>query len=143
MRASQLHENIYRKSHGEEPSERSLGFALSIIILILGTTRLYLGLGWGMFLVLISAIFLLLTLFWAAPLRPLNKIWFRFGLLLFRITNPFLMGIVFFITIFPIGIIIRILGKDPLRLKFNKEIRSYWLERAPPEDSTNNMRNQF
>jgi hypothetical protein len=73
-------------------------------------------------------------------LAPLNRLWFRFGLLLGKIVTPIVMLLVFVLTVVPTGIVMRLLGKDPLRRKFDKSASSYWVSRdAPPGP----MRNQF
>ena len=72
-------------------------------------------------------------------LSPLNKIWFKFGIILGKIISPFIMGIIFFLVVTPIGIIMRTLGKDLLNLKYNKN-NSYWIEKSGPKSK---MKNQF
>ena len=70
---------------------------------------------------------------------PLNKIWFKFGLLLGRIVSPLVMVIIFFLVVTPIGLLMRILNKDLLNLKFNKS-KSYWIEK---NEQKSKMKNQF
>jgi large-conductance mechanosensitive channel len=69
----------------------------------------------------------------------LNKIWFKFGIFLGKIISPIIMGIIFFLVVTPIGLIMRILGKDLLNLKFNNK-KSYWIEKNGPKSK---MKNQF
>ena len=88
---------------------------------------------------LISLIFLILGLFNSRILTPLNKIWFKFGILLGKIISPLVMGIIFFFVVTPIGLFMKLLKKDLLNLKFNNN-RSYWIEKAEPRS---NMKNQF
>ena len=88
---------------------------------------------------LISLGFLILGLKNSKLLTPFNKLWFRFGLLLGKIISPLIMGIIFFIVVTPIGIIMRLLRKDLLNLKFNQK-NSYWIEKTGPKSK---MRNQF
>jgi hypothetical protein len=76
-------------------------------------------------------------------LNPLNRLWLKFGLLLYKIVNPIVLGLLFFATIAPIGLIMRLTGKDFLRLKLDREAKSYWIERAPPGPSPQSMRNQY
>ena len=72
-------------------------------------------------------------------LTPLNKVWFKFGLLLGRIISPIVMGIIFFLVVTPIGLLMRFLQKDLLNLKFNKR-NTYWIEKSGPKSK---MKNQF
>ena len=87
-----------------------------------------------------SAIFLFLGLINSKLLTPLNKAWFIFGMFLGKIVSPFVMGIIFFLVVTPIGFIMKILGKDLLRLKFNKNVHTYWIEKS---DQKSKMKNQF
>ena len=86
-----------------------------------------------------SLIFLILGLINSRTLTPLNKLWFKFGILLGKIVSPIIMGIIFFLVVTPIGFIMRILGKDVLNLKFNAN-KSYWIEKTGPKSK---MKNQF
>ena len=73
-------------------------------------------------------------------LRPANRLWFRFGILLGKCATPIVMALVFFLTVVPIGLIMRALGKDLLKKKIDKSATSYWIER---EESVGSMKNQF
>ena len=91
---------------------------------------------WSLF---ISLIFLILGLLNSKILTPLNKLWAKFGIFLGKIISPIIMGIIFFFVVTPTGIIMRILGKDILNLKYNKN-KSYWIEKNGPKSK---MKNQF
>lgn len=88
---------------------------------------------------------LLLTVAIVRPawLAPANRLWMRFGLLLHKITNPLIMGLVFFLTVTPTGLIMRAMGKDPLNRKLDRAAKSYWIEREPPGPAPETMINQF
>ena len=88
---------------------------------------------------IVAIIFLTLGLLNSKILTPLNKIWFKFGLILGKIISPIIMSIVFFIVVTPISFIMRILGKDVLNLKYNNN-KSYWIEKSGPKSK---MKNQF
>jgi len=91
---------------------------------------------WSLF---ISLIFLILGLLNSSILSPLNKIWFKFGILLGKIISPLVMGVIFFIVVTPIGILMKILKKDLLNLKYNNS-KSYWIIKKGPKSE---MKNQF
>ena len=76
-------------------------------------------------------------------LAPLNRWWTKFGLLLHRLVSPIVLGILFFTTIMPIGLGMRLFGKDFLRLRLDKHIDTYWIERTPAGPTADSMRNQF
>ncbi len=121
-------------------SNRSFGIVFFIVFVLIaiypiinqGELRL-----WSL---IISFLFLVLGLLNSKILTPLNKIWFKFGLFLGKIISPIIMGIIFFLVVTPIGLIMRLLGKDVLNLKLNKKESSYWIEKVGPKS---NMKNQF
>ena len=87
----------------------------------------------------ISIIFLILGLINSKILTPLNRLWFKFGIFLGKIISPIIMALIFFIVVTPIGLIMRLLRKDLLNLKYNKS-RSYWIKKNGPKSK---MKNQF
>ena len=111
----------------ELPSNRKFGFFFAFIFVIAAlyfyiissTTFTY------MFLAL-AIIFVTITLFAADVLLPFNKIWMNFGLLLGMIVSPFIMGIIFFGIFTPVGFVIRLVGRDELRLA-PRELKTYWI----------------
>ena len=88
---------------------------------------------------IISSIFLILGMLNSKILTPLNNLWFEFGKFLGKIISPLIMGIIFFFVVTPIGLTMRLLGKDLLNLKFNLN-KSYWIEKNDPKSK---MKNQF
>jgi len=88
---------------------------------------------------LVGLIFLILGILNSKFLTPLNKLWFKFGLLLGQIISPIVMGIIFFLVVTPIAFIMRLLGKDVLRLK-KKSDNSYWIKKTGLKSK---MKNQF
>jgi hypothetical protein len=145
MMAPYLHEDLTR--HTEEPrsSERNLGVTFAVVLALIGVLRLYRGsgTGTGFYWLAAAAAFLACAYLWTAPLRPLNIVWHRLGLLLFAVVSPIVMGVVFYTTVAPIGLLMRFFGKDPLRLKIDRAARSYWIERNPPGPAGPQMKNQF
>ena len=120
-------------------SNRSFGIVFFVVFLFIALYPLsYSGeiIKWSL---VISLIFLLLGLVNSKILTPLNKIWFKFGIFLGNIISPIIMAIVFFLVVTPIGLIMRVLRKDLLNLKFNAK-KSYWIEKNGPKSK---MKNQF
>ena len=76
-------------------------------------------------------------------LAPLNRAWLYVGLLLQRVVSPVVLGILFFLTVTPIGLLMRLTGKNPLRLGFDREAQSYWIDRQPPGPAPDTMPRQF
>ena len=120
-------------------SNRSFGIVFFVVFLLIALYPLTYGGEIRIWSLIISIIFLILGLLNSKILAPLNKIWFKFGILLGRIVSPLIMGIIFFLVVTPIGFIMRLLGKDLLNLKYNKN-KSYWIEKNGPKSK---MKNQF
>lgn len=89
-----------------------------------------------------AAVFLGLALYADHLLAPLNKLWFRFGLLLHSVVSPLVMGGLFYGAVTPVALVLRAMGKDILRLK-QDDAKSYWIERTPPGPAKNSMGQQF
>lgn len=124
----------------ERGSEKSFGIVFAVVFAIVGA---YLfnksgALVWWPFIVS----FILLVLAFAMPsvLRLPNIWWFKFGILLGSIIAPLVMAVVYLIVMVPIGLLIRLSGKDLLRLKLDPQTDSYWIERETPPQP---MKNQF
>ena len=120
-------------------SNRSFGYVFFAFFLIIAVYPLTTGGNLKYWSIILSLIFLILGLLKSSILSPLNKLWFKFGLLLGSIISPIVMGIVFFIVITPISLIMKILGKDLLNLDKNKG-NTYWIEKTGPKST---MKNQF
>ena len=120
-------------------SNRSFGIVFFIVFLLIALYPLLKGNDLRIWSLIISFIFLALGLINSKILTPLNRLWFKFGLLLGKFISPLIMGIIFFIVVTPIGIIMRLLKKDLLNLKFNKK-ETYWIDKSGPKSK---MKNQF
>ena len=120
-------------------SNRSFGIVFFVVFLLIALYPLIYAGEIRIWSLIISLIFLILGLLNSKILAPLNKIWFKFGILLGKIVSPLIMGIIFFLVVTPIGFIMRLLGKDVLNLKYNKN-KSYWIEKNGPKSK---MKNQF
>jgi hypothetical protein len=143
MSSQHLHEDLARHSDEPRSSERNLGITFAVVLALIGVLKLYRGNASGLYWIAAAVPFLICAYLWVAPLRPLNVIWHRIGIFLFNVINPIVMAIVFFASVVPIGLLMRYLGKDPLRLKFDRAARSYWIERDPPGPAGETMKNQF
>ena len=120
-------------------SNRSFGVVFFIVFLLIALYPLLNNNEVRLWSLIISVLFLILGILNSKILSPLNKIWFKFGIFLSKIISPLIMGIIFFLVVTPIGLIMRIFGKDVLNLKYNKN-QSYWIEKNGLKSS---MKNQF
>ena len=120
-------------------SNRSFGIVFFVFFLIIATYPLINGAELRLWSLIISIIFLLLGLVNSKILNPLNKQWFKFGIFVGKVISPLVMSIIFFLVVTPIGLLMRLLNKDLLNLKFNNN-SSYWIEKTEPKSK---MKNQF
>ena len=120
-------------------SNRSFGIVFFVVFFIISIYPLINDNPIRLWSLILSLIFLFLGLINSKILTPLNIIWMKFGMYLGIFISPIVMGIVFFLVVTPIGIIMKILRKDLLNLRMNKE-NSYWIEK---DKIKSNMKNQF
>ena len=120
-------------------SNKSFGIVFFIVFLIIALYPMLKGQDLRLWSLIISLIFLFLGIVNSTVLTPLNKIWFKFGILLGNIISPIVMAIVFFVVVTPTGIIMKILRKDLIGLKKNNK-NTYWIEKKAKMTS---MKNQF
>ncbi len=141
--ANQTHENYSRDEIAVPGSDRSFGMVIAAAFAVLTLINIWhVGRAWP-WTGALAALFFVFAWIRPAALRPLNGIWFKFGLLLHKVVNPIVMALVFFGTVLPTGLIMRALGKDPLRLKRQPNANSYWIERRPPGPTPETMKDQF
>ena len=120
-------------------SNRSFGIVFFVVFLLIALYPILKDNDLRIWSLVISFIFLILGLINSKILTPLNRLWFKFGLLLGKFISPLIMGIIFFVVVTPIGIIMRLLKKDLLNLKYNKK-ETYWINKSGPKSK---MKNQF
>ena len=128
------------KSEIKMSSNRNFGLVFFVVFLIFSFWPLTYDGSIRIWFAIISLIFLILGLMNSKLLTPLNKLWFKFGIILGAIIAPISMGVVFFLVITPIGIIMRIMGKDLLKKRYDKKKATYWIIRGKPVST---MKQQF
>ena len=120
-------------------SNRNFGIVFFIVFLLIALYPLINKGELRLWSLIISFIFFILGILNSKILKPLNKFWFKFGIFLGKIVSPIIMGIIFFFVVTPIGVLMRIFGKDVLNLKYNND-KSYWIKKTGPKSK---MKNQF
>jgi len=143
MTTGTLHEDLRREDATSAPSERKFGLTLGALFALLALVKAVERSPWSFVWGALAAV-----LIGGALLRPQllswpNQIWLKLGLLLHRIVNPVIMAILFYGTILPIGLLMRLFGKDPLRRRLDKNAASYWLTRSDERSASEAMRQQF
>jgi len=129
-----------KKKEIKTSSNKSFGIVFFVIFLVVSLWPLINEGEIRIWSIVISIIFLFLGLINSKILTPLNTLWFRFGILLGNVFSPIVMGIIYFGVITPIGILMKLIGKDILNLKQNKKSSTYWIKK---EKVISNMKNQF
>ena len=128
------------KSKIKISSNRNFGLVFFIVFLIVGLWPLTYENPIRIWSVIISLIFLILGLMKSKLLTPLNILWFKFGMILGAIVAPVVMSVVFFLVITPIGLFMKIIGKDLLKKRYDKKKATYWIIRGKPVST---MKQQF
>ena len=125
----------------EMGSERGFGIVFAVVFTIVFAWPLKDGMAPNWWALVVAAVFLGLAFLWPRALRPLNIVWFAFGRVLHRIMGPVVLAILFFTTLTPTAWLLRLFGKDPLRLARKAPGESYWVSRE--DDGPGSFRNQF
>ena len=120
------------------PSNRNFGIVFFTVFLIISFWPLLNNGNIKVWSVILAIFFLILGLLNSRILTPLNKVWYKFGILLGSVVSPFVMGIVFFAVVTPTSLLMKIFGKNLLGLKKNNK-RSYWIERSQIKSKMNNQ----
>lgn len=138
------HEDFSRAEKTKMSSNRSFGLVIGGAFLLIGVAPLlhapHRPRWWA---IVIAVIFAGCAQLRPDLLKPLNTLWLRFGLLLHKIVSPVILGLLFYTTVLPVGLLMRAFGKDPLRLHKDPAAASYWVPREPPGPSPESMTQQF
>lgn len=146
------HEDFSRSEEIEGSSDRGFGLTVGSILFAIAAVRVGLRwwsggqvtLGWlDWCLGGVGLALFVLGLIAPGSLSLLNRGWTKLGLLLFTVVNPIVLGLIFCLTIIPIGLLLRAFGKDPLRLKLDRGATSYWIARDPSGPPPETMKHQF
>ena len=137
------HEDFRRDHQVKGSSDRIFGLVIGAALLVISIWPLW-GDGdlrWR--LAAIAGVVVVAAIVWPRALAPFNAIWTKFGLLLSRLTNPLVMGAMYYVVLTPAGLLMRLIGTDPMRRRFDREAATYWIPREPPGPDPDSMSNQF
>ncbi len=139
----QIHEDLTRRATVRMSSDRQFGLVVGFFLAAMALWPL-LRHGRVREAVLgAAAVLLLAAVFTPSLLHPFNRVWTALGAALTRAVNPVAMAALFYLVFTPCGLLMRLMGKDPLRLRFDPRAASYWIERTPPGPPPESMTNQF
>jgi hypothetical protein len=144
MNVSTMHERIAGEEPAPASSDRAFGYLFAGFFAAISAWSLWSGRWhWYAWLILCLAL-IAVSLGRPALLHRPNQLWLRFAHLVSRITTPVVVGIMFYGVIMPLGLLMRMVGKrDPLRLRFEPQSDSYWIERIPPGPAPESIKHQF
>jgi hypothetical protein len=137
------HEDFSREEKIEGSSDRAFGFVFAAVFAVIGAWPLLSSAQVRWWALALAGLFALAALAFPSLLGPLNRWWMRLGLLLGRIFGPVALGILFYAVFTPTGVLMRLAGKDPLRLRRAPATDTYWIGRQPPGPPPDSMTNQF
>ena len=137
------HETFTREEVVQGSSNLAFGLVFAAIFALVGLVPLWRGHPVRWWALSVGTAFLAAV--WLRPeaLGPLNRVWTSFSRLLNRVTNPIVLGVLFYVVFTPFGLAMRLFRPDPLRLKFDAQAPSYWLPRRPPGPPPDSMASQF
>jgi len=142
-KALATHERLAVHDSVKGSSDRSFGIVFAAVFTIIALWPLLAGAEIREWSLAIAVAFAGVALLRPGLLAPLNRLWFRFGLLLNRVVSPVVMALLFYLIITPFALGMRLAGKDPLRLKYDPKVPSYWIPRAPPGPAPETIKNQY
>jgi hypothetical protein len=137
------HESFTRHEEVKGSSNRMLGLVFATVFVIVAVLPLFSGAALRWWSLSIAMAFAAVAFVFPRALAPLNRAWTRFGLLLHKIVSPIVLGFLFYVVVTPLGLLMRLLGKDPLRLRWDKQTSTYWIERTPPGPKPDTLSDQF
>ena len=143
--SGQFHEDLRRRAVTRGPSDRNFGLMFASVFLVIGLWPLWKGQPVRVWALALGGVFFMVSIGFPLLLHDLNRLWTRVGLFLGRITNPIITASLFFLVFVPAGFVLRLLlrDKDPLRLCYDQEGSSYWVQRKPPGPASETMLDQF
>lgn len=140
----QTHEDYSRGIHdGAGSTDRGFGMVFAAVFTAVALLPLRSGHGVRIWALGVAAVFLTLALFWPVSLHSLNKLWMRFAILLSKVVNPIVIGLLYLVVITPVGWMSRKTGHDPLKLRFDATASTYWIDRQPSGPAPEGMSRQF
>jgi hypothetical protein len=141
-----LHENYRDEEPAKAGGDRAFGWTVGSILMLIGAAKAFAA---GAILLVACLIFvagallLLLGIFAPSRLSRLNRAWLKVGGVLAKVVNPIVLALLFFVAVTPMALVMRMVGKRPLRLSPDRTAATYWIKRDPPEGGGSSMRRQF
>ena len=143
MKRVSVHESFERIEEIERGSNRSFGVVFVVVFGLIAAYSAWRGGASWPWWTAAAGVFAIVTLLMPGVLEPLNRLWMRLAVALSKVVTPVVMAVLFFGTVLPTGLVMRLLRKDLLRLNWDRNTSSYWIERQPPGPEPESLKNQF
>jgi hypothetical protein len=137
------HEDLTREQYVEGSSDRNFGLVFAALFLLIALSPLRHGHTPRWWALVVCGLLTLVAVAKPALLSRPNWLWMKLGILLGKVVSPIALGILFYGVLTPLAIVVRLTGKDPLRIKLDPNADSYWIVRKPPGPPPDSMTNQF
>jgi len=138
-----MHESLDREDDIKVGSERGFGIVFACVFVVIGLWPLLDSAPIRWWALIIAAVFIGCAFLISIALRPLNILWFKIGMLMSKVMIPLTMAMLYYLTVVPMGLLMKMCGKDPLNRSFDKTASSYWIDREPPGPAPESMKYQF
>jgi hypothetical protein len=138
-----LHEDLFREEEVRLSSNRQFGLVFAALFLIIAIAPLLRSHPYRAWALVVAALLFVISLARPGVLQPLSTLWAKLGMLLQSVTNPIVIGLLFLAVVTPLAVLMRWVKRDPLRLRWDREAKSYWLNRLPPGPPPESMKDQF
>ena len=142
-KSAEVHEDFSREYRDRPSSDRVFGLVFAAMFALIGLFPILSARAPRLWAIGVGGAFLALALTVPWVLGPLNRGWSRLGAMLHRVASPIAVALLFFGVVTPFAVVLRIFGRDPLRLKRDPKATTYWIERVPPGPSPKSIKNQF
>jgi predicted membrane metal-binding protein len=137
------HEDFAPKAAVHASSDRAFGLVFAAVFAIVAAWPLFFGHAPRWWAAGVAAAFAVLALALPRVLSPLNRLWTRLGALLHAVVSPVVLSVIFYGVVWPTALVMRLRGRDPLRLKFDRAAPTYWVDRVPPGPPPASFRDPF
>lgn len=137
------HEKSSVEEDGKVSSDRAFGWVLAVVFLLIAAAPLLHGGPWRIWSLALAISLAIAAALAPALLAPFNRLWTGLGEVLRRFMTPLILAFIFFVVLTPLGLLMRLIGKDLLRLRLDRNAASYWIERQPPGPQPESFKDQF
>ena len=138
-----MHESLDREDDIKVGTERGFGIVFACVFVVVGLWPLLDSTPIRWWAIIVAAVFVICAFLIPIALRPLNILWFKIGMLMYKVVNPLTMAMLYYFTVVPMGLVMKMFGKDPLSRSFDKTVSTYWIDREPPGPDPESMKCQF